>query len=631
MSSGRYRLVNLIAQGGMAEVYRARATGAEGFEKDVCVKRVLPHFARDADFVEMFKNEARLAAKLQHANIVQIFDFGEEGGTYYLAMEFVDGRDVRGWLDLARRVGQRLPYGLAAFIAQEAARGLGFAHQKREGGRSLGIVHRDVSPHNVLISRAGEVKIADFGIAKAASRAAATRSGVLKGKVAYMSPEQAKGGKVDARTDIFALGVVLHELLTGSRLFQADSETETLGRVLHGDIAPPSVTAAKVPAALDAIVMRALERDPAKRYGTMEELGRELSRFLFTLPPESATVEGLVAWLAAIEPTERPEVTSQTRVASDPGTAPTRSTPALLLRADAHEPTRAAEGATAQEHARPTKPLRPERERVITDGDTVAAAATSITRSAVREDPRKRRHSWEARVGGILAVLLAAGGVAWWLSQREATSSTRAVAAPPPGNPRAAPQPPAEPVRVPQLATSASASSGPARVSPTDAGLTAVAPATAANAAEPEASDAEETAKARKPIKVAKARDKEDDADLDETKLTEAASASARQRPPRKVPAAQLPAAPAPAPKLVEAPPPKPPKPAPPGYLKVKVIPWADIFIDGRFVSDMGRAREPLSPGVHQVRLRNKDRAYDQTFPVQIRSGEEARLDRDLN
>ena len=358
MSSGRYRLIKRIAQGGMAEVYRARATGAEGFEKDVCVKRVLPHFARDADFVEMFKNEARLAAKLQHANIVQIFDFGEEGGTYYIAMEFVDGRDVRGWLDLARRGHHKLPVGLAAFIAQEAARGLGYAHQKREGGQSLGIVHRDVSPHNVLISRSGEVKIADFGIAKAASRAAATRSGVLKGKVAYMAPEQARGAKVDARTDIFALGVVLHEMLTGSRLFQGDTETETLGRVLYGDIPSPSTLSADVPPTLDAIVMRALERDPSKRYAAMDELGRELSRFLFTLPHEQATVEGLCTWLSALEPPETPEHTAQTRLSSDPGTEPTGSAHEVLLRGDAMDATRAAARVDTGSSARPTKPAR---------------------------------------------------------------------------------------------------------------------------------------------------------------------------------------------------------------------------------------------------------------------------------
>ena len=272
---GKYVVRRKLAEGGMAEIYLAAALGPEGFEKDVVIKRVRPGLAGDPDFVRMFIAEARVASRLNHANLVHIFDFDKHEDTYYLAMEYVRGHSL--W-ELRRRCQERgvaIPPMLVAQIGMEVARGLAYAHRLTENGQSLGLVHRDVTPHNVLLSFDGAVKLTDFGIAKAGSRA--TSSGMLKGKFAYMSPEQARGDMVDARTDVFALGVTLWELLTGARLFEGDGDVAVLRAVQERLIVPPARLNPGVSAALDAAVMRALERDPVRRWPTAHEVERALA------------------------------------------------------------------------------------------------------------------------------------------------------------------------------------------------------------------------------------------------------------------------------------------------------------------------------------------------------------------
>jgi serine/threonine protein kinase len=233
---GKYSLQERIAVGGMAEIYRAKTFGAAGFEKDLVLKRILPQFSSDDDFVRMFIDEARIAAKLQHPNIVQIFDFDcaqmADGDSYYIAMELVEGRDLRHLLKEGVRKNLPLTIPQCVHIAIEALKGLHYAHTKSDSDhRPLNIVHRDVSPHNILVSHTGDVKISDFGIAKAAARASATSNGMVKGKLAYMSPEQVTGQSLDRRTDVFSMGICIYEMLTRTRLFVADSETETINRV----------------------------------------------------------------------------------------------------------------------------------------------------------------------------------------------------------------------------------------------------------------------------------------------------------------------------------------------------------------------------------------------------------------
>jgi serine/threonine-protein kinase len=260
----------------MAEIYLCTARGAEGFEKEVVIKRVRAFLASDPEFVGMFIAEARLASRLNHANVVQIFDFDKHEDTYYLAMEYVRGCSLWELRKRCKELMEPVPPVMVAHIGVEVARGLHYAHRVKVNGQPLDLVHRDVTPHNVLLSYDGAVKLTDFGIAKAGNKL--TQPGVLKGKFAYMSPEQARGEAVDARTDIFALGVVLWEMLTGGRLFDGDSEVAVLRAVQQSAIPPPARLNPDVPEDLDAVVVRALDRDPAARFQTAGELERALAQ-----------------------------------------------------------------------------------------------------------------------------------------------------------------------------------------------------------------------------------------------------------------------------------------------------------------------------------------------------------------
>ena len=274
---GKYKLVKLIASGGMAEVYLARQAGAAGFEKLVCLKRILPHLARDKQFVEMFLNEARLAAQLDHPNIVSIFDLGEANGNYFIAMEFIDGPSLRAIHKRAAERGEFLPIPELCKIISMAAGGLQYAHDLTDAeGSPLGLVHRDISPDNILVHRNGAAKVVDFGIAKAANSSSQTRTGTLKGKVAYMPPEQLRGEQLDRRTDVFALGVVLYELLTGKRPWEGTSEVALIGKIMTEEPVPLAELRGDAPAELCAIVERALAKDRSQRYQSCHELQADL-------------------------------------------------------------------------------------------------------------------------------------------------------------------------------------------------------------------------------------------------------------------------------------------------------------------------------------------------------------------
>jgi serine/threonine protein kinase len=284
---GKYYLIDRIAMGGMAEIFRAKSFGVGGFENLLVIKRILSHLSVNDQFVRMFMDEAKVSAVLQAANIVRIYDFGKIRENYFIAMECVEGKDVKL---LLRKLAERrslLPREFAVYIAMEAAKGLDYAHKRTAiSGQPLNIVHRDVSPSNILVSYTGEVKVADFGIVKAANCAEDTDAGMLKGKFEYMSPEQANGADIDRRSDIFALGIILHEMLTGRRLFKTDSELKTLERVKRVDVDPPSASNPAVPARLDEIVMRALAREPDQRYQDARELHADLLDFLYPASPD---------------------------------------------------------------------------------------------------------------------------------------------------------------------------------------------------------------------------------------------------------------------------------------------------------------------------------------------------------
>ncbi|MBA3463285.1 MAG: serine/threonine protein kinase, partial [Deltaproteobacteria bacterium] len=277
---GRYEIVQHLAQGGMADVLLGRTVGIEGFERHVVIKRIHAEQARDNRYVTMFLDEARLAATLHHANIVQVNDIGQENGEYFFAMEYVLGEDVRKILGRAAQIGSRVPLEHVMTIVIGAAAGLHHAHEQiRADGTSLGIVHRDVSPANILVGLDGAVKVVDFGIAKASHQSARTQSGVLKGKVAYMSPEQCNNDLVDRRSDVYSLGIVLYELLTTQPLFQCDNDFLTMSAIVHQDVKPPSTIEPSIPPELDAIVVKALARRMRDRYATTDELRRALEDY----------------------------------------------------------------------------------------------------------------------------------------------------------------------------------------------------------------------------------------------------------------------------------------------------------------------------------------------------------------
>src|SRR3990170_171238 len=278
---GKYLLVHQLGRGGMAELFLAKQSGLKGFEKVLAIKKILPHLTQDPEFVSMFVNEGKLAALLPHQHIVQIFDLGHVEGAYYMAMEYAMGKDVRSLVGKIRERGGRLSIDHALLIVSQVASGLDYAHRKKDlNGRELNIVHRDVSPQNILVSYEGEVKLVDFGIAKAAGSGQEPQTGILKGKLAYMSPEQACGRAIDRRSDVFSLGIVLYELLTGRRLFKGDSDLSTLEQVRTAHVEPPRTLDGDIPEALEAVALKALAREAAQRYQTASEFQAALERVL---------------------------------------------------------------------------------------------------------------------------------------------------------------------------------------------------------------------------------------------------------------------------------------------------------------------------------------------------------------
>jgi hypothetical protein len=279
---GRYALLDRLALGGMAEVFRAKISSSHGFEKILVIKRILPHLAADATFVSMFIDEAKLTAQLTHPKIVQILDFGDVGGQYFIALEYVDGSDALGLLRTSAQRRLHIPRHIAVFIINEVLEALDYAHNARDmEGKGMHIVHRDISPSNIFLSKRGDVKLGDFGIAHAQRRESKTLAGTLKGKYGYMSPEQVVGQPIDGRSDLFAVGVVLAEMLMGRRLFTAPNDLDVLLMVRDARIERLGKYCRDLPPALDRIVRRALSKDPRERFPTAAAFRDALADYLF--------------------------------------------------------------------------------------------------------------------------------------------------------------------------------------------------------------------------------------------------------------------------------------------------------------------------------------------------------------
>ncbi len=278
----RYKVLEKIASGGMAEVFRAESAGLEGFKKTVAIKRVLPHLSEKKQFIGMFLDEARVSAQLSHSNCVQVFDIGVGDNTYFIVMEYVDGADLKGVIEYRKKTTGVFPVEEACLICVRICEGLAYAHELTDSnGESLHIVHRDMSPPNVLITRFGEVKIVDFGLAKANSQLEKSEPGIIKGKFSYLSPEAAQGLAVDAKTDIFAVGIILWELLAGRRLFMGETDLETVRMVQQAKVPSIRQFNPKVSPELERVIMKSLAGDPAARYQTARDFGRDLNAILF--------------------------------------------------------------------------------------------------------------------------------------------------------------------------------------------------------------------------------------------------------------------------------------------------------------------------------------------------------------
>jgi serine/threonine protein kinase len=312
----RYKVLEKIASGGMAEVFRAESAGLEGFKKTVAIKRVLPHLSEKKQFIGMFLDEARVSAHLSHSNCVQVFDVGVGDNTYFIVMEYVDGSDLKAIIENRKKVGQAVPIEEACLICVRICEGLAYAHGLMDAkGKSLHIVHRDMSPPNVLVTRHGEVKIVDFGLAKANVQLEKSEPGIIKGKFSYLSPEAALGREIDARTDIFAVGIILWEMLANRRLFMGETDLDTVRQVQAAAV--PSIRRFNpyVPPELEAILARTLAQDPNDRYQSAHDLGRDLNNILFRLGRAVSSFD--IARL--VEPVARERAAKQRRRSLEKG------------------------------------------------------------------------------------------------------------------------------------------------------------------------------------------------------------------------------------------------------------------------------------------------------------------------
>jgi eukaryotic-like serine/threonine-protein kinase len=476
---GRFQIIGRLATGGMAEVYLALSGELPGFRTLIVVKRILPHLAQNRQFIGMFLDEARLAALLDHPNVVRIIEVGHDGEEYYLAMELVQGKPLSAVLRKAAREKRPPSPALSAYIMAQAASGLGYAHALTDGdGRPLGVVHRDVSPQNVLLSFEGAVKLIDFGVARAFGRVAHTSPGGLKGKIEYMSPEQASAEDVDHRADVFALGIVLWEVLTGRRLYRRETELATMRAILDDPIPRPSEVA-NVPPELDAVVMRALRKKREGRFSSAHEMAQALERYAFSQegfsPVQLATyMKGLFAseflqWrktaTAALD-MEVDRAERAPRAVEAPSAEPLTQGPTMALR-----PGHSAGGVSFTPELRSatisSQGVRSSRPGSH-PGSNPAVRSNPSAISGI-EPPSRRDRLW---VYGGLSSLVAITGVGAWLLARPSPAlpprpAPPAVQAPAPA-PAATPAPVAAPAAgAPTIpATTTPAAAGPATPPP---------------------------------------------------------------------------------------------------------------------------------------------------------------------
>ncbi|HVZ74566.1 MAG TPA: serine/threonine-protein kinase [Polyangia bacterium] len=419
---GRFRLTGRIGAGGMAEVFRAVVKGPQGWERELVVKRILPTLSGNAEFVKMFIREAKISALLVHPNIVQTFEFGEAEGTYFIAMEGVQGVTLRELLTKLKKEQRAMPFMVIADIARQVLTGLDYAHTLRgPDGAALEIVHQDVSPTNIMLAFNGTVKVLDFGIARAASFAEEeAKKGLIKGKVAYLAPEQVNLQPFDHRIDIFALGIVMHEMMTGVRLFQAKNDIARMRQLLSQPIPPPSAVNAAVPRELDRIVMKALEVDPTQRYQSASAMAADLERTMIAARHSSRDLAKLLRALFLNEPEEEIVVVE---APAAPGSGPVAGPPTGSMSS--------------------VRSSTQEVSRTRTSGNMAAGGSGVLQGAVLAEQSRlvQERRRGRARALLILAILggAAYGGMTAWPHVSPVVA--KLFASPPPPPPAPAPEP----------------------------------------------------------------------------------------------------------------------------------------------------------------------------------------------
>ncbi len=449
---GDYEIIARLKSGGMATLFLGRRGGAAGFSRHVAIKVVHPHLGRDSSFVRMFVDEAKLSARINHPNVVHVEELGEADGTHFLVMEYVHGCSLSDMLKALSRIGRKMAPNLSVWLAMKVLEGLHAAHELRDGERELlNVVHRDVSPQNVLIAQTGNVKLIDFGIAKARGRQQQTATGALKGKLSYMPPEQAYGQPLDRRADIYALGIVLWEMLTMRRLFKSDNDLAMIDEVRNPRVSPPSAYSPEIPPALDAAVMWALTPDKDGRPATALELRRRLAEaapeaLALDVGHMAEVVEAIMGQELEARRRELPE--SLTGVSRDIPLAhePTRKAKSPRMREDVmREMTMSAPGSTlytdeASDESQSVAPITAEPTRGARPSNRPAAREATPTTTVTRGMSAERA----VAIGAIMIALLAVGAASFAVYALLDSSSSAtddgleiepSVAAPPPSPP----------------------------------------------------------------------------------------------------------------------------------------------------------------------------------------------------